>query len=103
MFGSKAKGLPNDTAAVLTPFVVGRDMHRTGQPEKGQSLVYDDNWHHDRPYYFNHTLPYGFFSRSPVEPVTGWLSALPLSRSDCHIPVCYFHMCLPATQHWPYH
>ncbi|KAL3156542.1 hypothetical protein ABBQ38_000837 [Trebouxia sp. C0009 RCD-2024] len=74
MFGSNAKGLPNDTAAVLTPFVVGRDMHKMGQPAKGSSLVYDDDWRHDRPYYFNHTLPYSFFSRSPIEPVTGLLN-----------------------------
>lgn len=90
MFGSNAKGLPNDTAAVLTPFVVGQDMHTLGQPAKGQSpVVCDDNWRHDRPYYFNHTLPYGFFSRSPIEPVTGWLFALSLSLSGFFIIYLY--------------
>lgn len=88
MFGSNAKGLSNDTAAVATPVVLGQDIHKMGQPAKGQRLLYDANWRNDVRYYWNHTLPYGFFSRSPVEPVTGGLLALSLPISDCFVMHC---------------
>lgn len=62
MFGRDAKGLPNDTVAVLTSVVAGEDLNKLGWG------VYDGFVH-----YVNLTLPHGFFSRSPVEPVTGGL------------------------------
>lgn len=71
MIGPNAKGLPNDTVATLAAVVLGRDLNVMGSP-----WPYDD----DQGYFFNHTLPYGFFSRSPLERVTGRVSlASPLS------------------------
>ncbi len=66
MFGTDAKGLPNDTAAVLTIYMYGRELNLLGQePSQG----FADNM----GYVWNQTLPYGFFSRSPIKPVTGQL------------------------------
>lgn len=81
MVGPNARGLPNDTAAALTSVVAGSDLNTLGQPPV-QSLgyeMYDDNWR----YYFNHTLPYGFFSRSPME----WTGRFSIS----HLPLFWLH------------
>lgn len=74
MVGPDAKGLPNDTVATLTPFVSGQDLQALGQPPWAQwaaqeQLTYEEG----REYYWNHSLPYSFFSRSPMAPVTGEL------------------------------
>lgn len=66
MFGTDAKGLPNDTAAVLTILKYGIELNLLGQePPQG----FDDKM----GYVWNQTPPYGFFSRSPLGPVTGQL------------------------------
>lgn len=75
MIGPDAKGLANDTVATLTPFVLGQDLRALGQPPWVQwaaqsSYTYED----DRMYYWNQSLPHGFFSRSPLGQVTGSLS-----------------------------
>ena len=68
MFGTNAKGLPNDTAAVLTIFTYGRELNLLGQePLQDQP----QGFHNKMGYIWKQTLPYGFFSRSPVGPVTG--------------------------------
>ena len=89
MVGPDAKGLPNDTVATLTPFVLGQDLKAMGQPPWSQwarqeQLTYEE----DCMYYWNQSLPYGFFSRSPMAPVTGSLTS-----ETC--------ACSPASLHCP--
>lgn len=70
MLGTNAKGLPNDTAAVLMAFTYGRELNLLGQePLQDQP----QGFHDKMGYIWNQTLPYGFFSRSPLGPVTGQL------------------------------
>lgn len=87
MIGPDAKGLASDTVATLTPFVLGQDLRALGQPPwvqwAAQSLyAYEE----DRMYYWNQSLPHGFFSRSPLGEVKGSLStdALPPAWLKCH-------------------
>lgn len=70
MFGADAKGLPNDSAPVLTIVAYGGELNLLGQkPLHDQPQGFDENM----GYVWNQTLPHGFFSRSPLGPVTGQL------------------------------
>lgn len=95
MIGPNAKGLSNDTVATLTPFVLGRDLLALGQPPwaqwAAQSLY---TYEEDRMYYWNHSLPHGFFSRSPLGQVTGSLSTELL----LHLHGCSVVLCIPKSQ-----
>ncbi|KAL0021607.1 hypothetical protein WJX79_005085 [Trebouxia sp. C0005] len=74
MFGADAKGLPNDSAPVLTIVAYGGELNLLGQkPLHDQPQGFDENM----GYVWNQTLPHGFFSRSPLGPVTG-----PLQQTD---------------------
>lgn len=92
MIGPNAKGLSNDTVATLTPFVLGQDLLALGQPPwaqwAAQSLL---TYEEDRMYYWNQSLPHGFFSRSPLGQVNGSLST-ELPATPCMVAAsCTVH------------
>ena len=96
MVGPNAKGLSSDAAAVLTPVVPGSDLNKLGQPPV-PSLGYDiyyDKWR----YYFNYTLPHGFFSRSPME-LAGRFADVYFPLSGFIVHMCYTSPIQAATQH----
>ncbi len=99
MFGANAKGQLNDTAAaaVLTAMISGREFKTLGQPP--EVLQFNDH----TGYVWNQTLPFGFFSRSPLGPVTG-IKYIHIARCPWHdwvtallavvlFAVHYVHMC----------
>lgn len=81
MVGPDAKGLSNDTVATLTPFVLGQDLKAMGQLPWSQWAAQEQlTYQEDRMYYWNQSLPYGFFSRAPMAPVQGSVT------SECLTP-----------------
>ena len=95
MVGPDAKGLSNDTVATLTPFVLGQDLKAMGQLPWSQWAAQEQlTYQEDHMYYWNQSLPYGFFSRAPMAPVKGSVTSECLTLCKVALSLKPYTSCL---------